>query len=607
MLLQIIRDYYITIIFGIFSYFIIKFITRTKILSLNIIRNTTDRDRYHGSKIPDNIDTIVIGSGIGGLSTAAFLARKGQRVLVLEQHYIAGGGMHSFEDHGVEHETGIHYIGNIEKRKPILDSITDKPIEWCKMGKDNDWVYDEIVINNKIYKFRAGTENFITDLVRHFPDEEINIRNYISLVKTVSQKDLFFNLKMVESKWLQKIGKYFISKDYYKYVNKSAYDVISTFTDNEELKAVLGGQFGDYGPTPKKANFFIHASIVNHYLEGGYYPKGGTSVLTKGIIPTIEKNGGRVLVNKAVKNILIENDVAYGVELDKGERIYAKNIVSSIGIKNTFNKLTVGYESKIKSKICENYRSLCDKIGDSTTFVYLFVNLEGNPDDLDLRSSNIWVWPNQDYDKMITDFEEDYNNNPMPMFIACSCAKDYTWSERYPNKSNAIILTIAKKEWFEQWEDQPCTKRDESYKCLKDMFAQRMLTEGLYKYYPKTEGKVTNYDIGTPLTNQFYLGAYSGEAYGLNCSNYRFSDGFALQPKTDIKNLYLTGQDITTLGFTGALMGGILTAHSILGYGNILDIALQNNIIDDLKINNVESGINYYIYQFLNKFFKYMR
>ena len=54
-------------------------------------------------------------------------------------------------------------------------------------------------------------------------------------------------------------------------------------------------------------------------------------------------------------------------------------------------------------------------------------------------------------------------------------------------------------------------------------------------------------------------------------------------------------------------MGGILTAHSILGYGNILDIALQNNIIDDLKINNLESGINYYIYQFLNKFFKYIR
>ena len=45
----------------------------------------------------------------------------GKRVLVLEQHYIAGGCTHSFDEHGVEHETGIHYVGNIEKRKKILN------------------------------------------------------------------------------------------------------------------------------------------------------------------------------------------------------------------------------------------------------------------------------------------------------------------------------------------------------------------------------------------------------------------------------------------------------------------------------------------------------
>ena len=52
----------------------------------NYKRVEIDRDRYNLKKVPTNIDTIVIGSGIGGLSCAAYLSRVGKKVLVLEQH-----------------------------------------------------------------------------------------------------------------------------------------------------------------------------------------------------------------------------------------------------------------------------------------------------------------------------------------------------------------------------------------------------------------------------------------------------------------------------------------------------------------------------------------
>ena len=174
---------------------------------VNLVTNrvSIDRDRYSKKKIPQNLDTIIIGSGIGGLSLGAFLARVGKKVLVLEQHYIAGGCTHSFEEKDIEHETGVHYIGNIDKRKPILDLITNEEIEWCFLGQDNDYVYDEMVINGKNYKFRAGTENFISDLAIKFPEEEENIRAYIDLVKKVAKKDLYFNLKIISSDWLHYI------------------------------------------------------------------------------------------------------------------------------------------------------------------------------------------------------------------------------------------------------------------------------------------------------------------------------------------------------------------------------------------------------------------
>lgn len=541
-------------------------------------RISIDRDRYNKKKIPEDIDVIVIGSGIGGLSTAGFLSRVGKKVLVIEKHYIAGGCMHTFEEKGVEHETGIHYIGNIEKRKPILDLITKNKIEWCKLGRDNDNIYDIIVINDKQYNFRSGEKNFIKDMIEYFPNEADAINKYVKLIKNVSQKDLFFNIKIIRPALLRRLLYNFVSEEYKKYVNRSAYDIISSLTKNEELIAVLCGQFGDYGPPPKKASFFVHASIANHYLEGGYYPRGGPSELTKQIIPIIEESGGRVLVGKGVKEIIIQDNKAIGVELENSKKIYAKKIISSVGLRNTFNKLI-----KEDKYVDVTYKNLINKIPESTSFIYLFVNLKGNPEDLGLKSSNIWIWPDRDYDKMIKIFEKDPIHNPIPLFIACSCAKDDSWNENFPGKSNAIVLTMAKKEWFKEWEEKRCMHRGEDYNNFKEVFANRMFEEGLYKYYPKTRGNVEHYDIGTPLSIQHYINSYSGEAYGLDSTPYRYTKAYDLCPDTKVKNLFLTGQDICTLGFTGALMGGVLTAHSVLGYGNIVDLLTNRNLISDLQ------------------------
>ena len=71
---------------------------------LKRVKNIT-RDGYTRKKVPENLDAIVIGSGIGGLTCAALLSKVGKKVLVLEQHYIAGGCTHTFEDKGYEFDT----------------------------------------------------------------------------------------------------------------------------------------------------------------------------------------------------------------------------------------------------------------------------------------------------------------------------------------------------------------------------------------------------------------------------------------------------------------------------------------------------------------------
>ena len=80
------------------------------------------------------------------------------------------------------------------------------------------------------------------------------------------------------------------------------------------------------------------------------------------------------------------------------------------------------------------------RIGHSVSFVYLFVGMKGSPQELKLRPSNIWVWPNRDYDAMIKAFEADPHSAPIPLFAGFPCAKDSDWNRRFPGRSNAVSI-----------------------------------------------------------------------------------------------------------------------------------------------------------------------
>ena len=103
-------------------------------------------------KTEEKYDTIVIGSGIAGLTTAAFLSKEGKSVLVLERHYTAGGFTHVFKRKGYEWDVGVHYIGEVQRPnstiRRIFDYISDGKLQWADMGR----VYDRIIIGEKEYE-----------------------------------------------------------------------------------------------------------------------------------------------------------------------------------------------------------------------------------------------------------------------------------------------------------------------------------------------------------------------------------------------------------------------------------------------------------------------
>lgn len=190
-------------------------------------------------KLQDTYDTIIIGSGMGSLATAAILAKEGQKVLVLERHYTAGGFTHIFKRKGYEWDVGIHYIGELQRENSILRKlfhyVTNGELKWADMGD----VYDKIIIGDKHYNFVKGVANFKAQLIEYFPDEEAAINTYVDLVfKAVKSSKNYYFSKVLSPIANKLVGGY-LRKPFHKFSDKTTYEVLSSLTKNETLIKVL--------------------------------------------------------------------------------------------------------------------------------------------------------------------------------------------------------------------------------------------------------------------------------------------------------------------------------------------------------------------------------
>jgi phytoene dehydrogenase-like protein len=182
---------------------------------------------------------------------------------------------------------------------------------------------------------------------------------------------------------------------------------------------------------------------------------------------------------------------------------------------------------------------------------------------LNLPKTNLWIYPNENYEQSIKSFLADANSDIPMVYVSFPSAKDPDFNARYPDRSTIEIVAPCPWEWVEKWADKPWGKRGDDYDALKEDFSQRLL-EKLYQKMPHLRGKIDYYELATPLSTEFFCWYQKGEIYGLDHDPKRFEQTW-LRPKTDIDGLYLTGQDVLTCGVVGAMIGGLMTAINIGG------------------------------------------
>jgi all-trans-retinol 13,14-reductase len=363
---------------------------------------------------------------------------------------------------------------------------------------------------------------------------------------------------------------------------------LDRLTKNQELKTILGYNWGCYGCEPKRASFIMQLLTTAVFLNGGYYPRGGPAEIPKKIVQNIRQHEGDVMVNARVKQILLEGSKAVGVEMQDGTVIRATEaVVSDVGFLHTTRDLLP--PNTIRVNFCQNDRSqIPGQIHPGLTGFYLFVGLDKSPSDLNLPTSQHWLYPEFDTSACIDKIKgmpsleaalDQLDKIDMtPIFVGNPGDKDSTWQQHHPNKTSLELLTLGPQwQWFEKYSgfDEANNTHGVDFETAKRRFADKMwartvqVLNSFGAKLPLLLDDVAHFEIGSPLSFAHYYEASRGAFYGLDHDVNRFDpENFFLRLRpevAEVPGLYLTGQDIVVDSLCGALLGGLLCAGKVLG------------------------------------------
>ena len=522
-------------------------------------------------------DVVIIGAGPGGLSTGAYLAGSGKKVIVVDRHTVPGGNMSCFThrdpDSGqtYEFDVGLHYIGGCGPRgtmRSVLEPLGIRP-EYLPMSESG---YDTLLFDSgPVTRFEvpAGLTNYQEALTASFPSERDAIHQYVALLRDVravmNKASRVRNPKQVAD---------LVGPGYrtLRVMSATLGQVFDRIGASQRLRAVLAGINGTYGVPPHQASFLAHAGVFLHYAGGAWYPQGGGQPIADALARVIANNDGEVLLRTQVEEILVDGGAVAGVRVRRpaadrrrgmSDIITAPVVVSDADLKRTFAELLP--EDAVPTKLRRRIRAATMAVPLHVEYLILNRDLasEGAP------NTNWWVYPDDDLDRAYAQVAAGRTAEKPFAYLTSASLKD-PGNPRLARQgqTNLQIMTAAPADhrFWGLHGGGPVAgesyRRNAAYLRRKEELREALLRSA-ERAIPGITDAVVYQESATPITHERFVRSTGGTSYGLAATPSQMllkRPG----PRTPVKGLWLVGASTRYMhGISGTLGGGMLTAAAI--------------------------------------------
>ncbi|WP_346296181.1 NAD(P)/FAD-dependent oxidoreductase [Rhodopseudomonas sp. P1] len=516
-------------------------------LILNRMAASRESYRWPAPSFPpsegQDCDVVIIGSGIGGLTAAALLADAGLRVKVFEQHVVAGGYCHTYL-------RKAHHQG-----RPVLYRFDAGPHDFSGVQPGGPFatllrrlgVADRIVWERVTHSFHteAGAidvppdwRDYVRLLGDRFPGSASGLAALFDEIKAIFD-DMFATaagrggVPGMPSSIDELLAFPRNHPHAYRWMSRPFADLVAAHVQDPAAVAFINGLAGYIGDGSEPPTCARMVPIFGYYFHGGYYPRGGSSVVSDALVAAIEARGGEVNLKTPVARILIENEAAAGVVLGNGRAVRARAVISNADLKHTLLDL-VPAEALPRDAL----RWITEAAPANSCFS-VHLGLDCVPD---IRPSV-------------------HLHAPMRIGLAMMSKLDPTAAPAGHSILSLIHLVphAEARSWFppEPDHDWKSWRRSEAYLRRKQELGDRMIAAA-ETVIPNLSQHIVYRTDASPVTYARYDGASFGSIYGMSRA------GQLKGSKSPLRNLVIAGGGNIGAGIEAVVISGAEAAEALL-------------------------------------------